>query len=191
MRAPEAVDYAVASAAPCSTAGCDTIGTMKRLAFAFAFALIPGFVTISIVSPESARAQSAAAPARQPKLPVVQIRAGIHLIRAERADTARTRAIGLMGRDALGPNEGMLFVFEQPAMHCFWMRNTPLPLSIAFVDDAGRIVDIAKMAPHSDESHCPSRAVRFALEMEAGWFARHGILPGTRLVQPSVFPAQR
>ena len=127
----------------------------------------------------------------QPKLPTVRIDAGIHVIRAEVADSDRTRAIGLMGRESLGPNEGMLFVFEHKAVHCFWMRNTPLPLSIAFVDDDGSIVDIAQMAPRSDDSHCPHRPVRFALEMEQGWFAKRGLRAGARLTSPSVFAAQR
>lgn len=156
---------------------------MRRIALAFAFAVsLPGPLSWT-----PAGAQSFP----QPKLPVVRLQAGIHVIRAELADTGRAREIGLMGREALGPNEGMLFVFEHDAVHCFWMRNTPLPLSIAFLDDDGRIVDIAQMAPRSDDSHCPSRAVRFALEMEQGWFARRGIEPGARLLQPSVFPGQR
>lgn len=127
----------------------------------------------------------------QPRLPVVRIQAGIHVIKAERAATPREREIGLMGRERLGPNEGMLFVFETRGMHCFWMRNTPLPLSIAFLDDDGRIVHIAQMAPHSERSHCPVKPVRFALEMEQGWFARHGLATGARLMQPELFPGPR
>jgi len=159
---------------------------MRRIAFALALTLA---CTLPLLGAEPAHAQADRFP--QPTLPVVRLQAGMHVIRAEVADTDRTRAIGLMGRESLGPNEGMLFVFDREAVHCFWMRNTPLPLSIAFLDDDGRIVDIAQMAPRSDDSHCPSRAVRFALEMEQGWFARHGIAPGARLVQPSVFPGQR
>ncbi|HEY0878541.1 MAG TPA: DUF192 domain-containing protein [Zeimonas sp.] len=163
---------------------------MRRIPFARALAL--AFAGVALFAPqEHAIAQDDAARFPQPKLPVIRIQAGIHVIRAELADTGRTREIGLMGRESLGPNEGMLFVFERPAVHCFWMRNTPLPLSVAFIDDDGHVVDLAKMPPRSDDSHCPSRAVRFALEMEQGWFARHGIAVGARLLQPSVFPGQR
>lgn len=139
------------------------------------------------------RVEAQADPMRhpQPKLPAVRIEAGMHVIRAELADTARTRAIGLMGRESLGPNEGMLFVFEDKGVHCFWMRNTPLPLSIAFIGDDGRIVDIARMAPFSEQSHCPPMPVRYALEMEQGWFAKRGLRPGVRLKQPALFEAKR
>jgi uncharacterized membrane protein (UPF0127 family) len=163
--------------------------TLGRAALAFALALASA--STAQLPEARADAQPHAASFPQSRLPVVRLQAGIHVISAELAETDRARELGLMGRETLGPNEGMLFVFERKAVHCFWMRNTPLPLSIAFLDDDGRIVDIARMAPHSDDSHCPSRAVRFALEMEQGWFARHGIAPGARLVQPSVFPAQR
>lgn len=162
---------------------------MRRITCAFALALACATLAVGPHAPAAAQAGAARAP--QPKLPVVRLQAGIHVIQAEVADTPRTREIGLMGREALGPNEGMLFVFDGKAVHCFWMRNTPLPLSIAFLDDDGRIVDIAQMEPRSDDSHCPSRAVRFALEMEQGWFTRRGIARGARLVQPSVFPGQR
>ncbi|MCD6680372.1 MAG: DUF192 domain-containing protein [Burkholderiaceae bacterium] len=160
---------------------------MRRIACSLALAC----ATLGPPAIPSVHAQSSAEAVPQPTLPIVRLQAGIHIIRAELANNDRTRAIGLMGRRALGPNEGMLFVFERKAVHCFWMRNTPLPLSIAFLDDDGRIVDIAQMAPRSDDSHCPSREVRFALEMEQGWFARHGLAPGARLVQPSIFPGQR
>lgn len=127
----------------------------------------------------------------QPMLPVVRLQAGMHIVKAERADTPRARSVGLMWRERLGPNEGMLFVFEDKALHCFWMRNTLVPLSIAFLDDDGRIANIENMSPRSDESHCPSRPVRFALEMQQGWFAQRGLAAGAQLLQPQVFPAQR
>lgn len=126
----------------------------------------------------------------QPRLPVVTLQAGMHLIHAEVASTVATRAAGLMMREHLGPNEGMLFVFQQKERQCFWMRNTPLALSIAFLDDSGRIVNIEDMAPRSDESHCSAAPVRFALEMEKGWFARRALASGSRILNPEVFPAQ-
>jgi len=123
----------------------------------------------------------------QPVLPMVTLQAGIHLVKAEVADDERKRAIGLMFRESLAPNHGMLFVFREKAGHCFWMRNTLIPLSIAFLDDDGTIVNIEDMAPRSEDSHCPKRPVRFALEMEQGWFGKRGLAPGAKLAAPQVF----
>ena len=114
-------------------------------------------------------------------LPVVQLNAGMHLIHAELAADFGTRMQGLMFRKSLGSNAGMLFVFDEAAGHCMWMKNTLIPLSVAFIDDAGAIVNIADMEPHSEQSHCAAKPVRYALEMERGWFAKRGIKPGSRL----------
>ncbi|MEX2239600.1 MAG: DUF192 domain-containing protein [Burkholderiales bacterium] len=122
-----------------------------------------------------------AAAAQQPPLPTVQLGAGMHLIRAEVADRDASRAMGLMHRTALAPNGGMLFVFENDAVHCMWMKNTPLPLSVAFIDAGGAIINIADMQPRTEVSHCAARPARFALEMAQGWFAERGIRAGTRL----------
>jgi uncharacterized protein len=124
-----------------------------------------------------------------PRLPEVRIQAGIHVIKAEVAADPATRARGLMMRERLGPNEGMLFVFREPGSHCFWMRNTLVPLSVAFVEDDGTIVNIADMEALSEASHCPAKPVRYALEMERGWFAKRGIGPGARLAEPRLFGA--
>ena len=78
----------------------------------------------------------------------------------------------MMFREKTAPNHGMLFVFDDKAQQCFWMRNTPLPLSIAFIDEDGTILQIDDMAPKSEALHCSQRPVRYALEMEQGWFAR-------------------
>jgi uncharacterized membrane protein (UPF0127 family) len=144
--------------------------------------------TTAVLAPVAAPAQGPAdRPAPNPTLPIVEIRAGLHVVRAEVAADGPTRMRGLMMRERLGPNEGMLFVFEQKAGHCFWMRNTLIPLSIAFVEDDGTIVNIADMQPHSEQSHCPVRPVRYALEMEQGWFARKGLKPGSVLSQARLF----
>jgi uncharacterized membrane protein (UPF0127 family) len=111
----------------------------------------------------------------------------MHIIRAEVAADPGSRATGLMFRQSLGPNQGMLFVFGERAMHCFWMRNTLIPLSIAFLDDSGRIVNIADMAPQTEDSHCPAAPVRYALEMEKGWFERRGIAAGSQLANRQFF----
>jgi hypothetical protein len=122
-----------------------------------------------------------AAPALAQQLPVVQLKAGMHLIRAEVAADFSSRAQGLMHRKSLGPNAGMLFVFDGPAIHCMWMKNTYIPLSVAFLDEKREITNIADMQPHSEESHCASRPALYALEMTRGWFAQRGIKPGTKL----------
>ena len=129
-------------------------------------------------------------PVPQPRLPMVELTAGMHLIRAELAEDPGTRARGLMMRERLGNNEGMLFVFPEKAGHCFWMRNTLIALSIAFLDDDGTIVNIADMNPRSEQSHCPAKPIRFALEMERGWFATRGLSAGMKLSAPRVFRIQ-
>jgi uncharacterized protein len=117
----------------------------------------------------------------QPKLPTIALNAGIHLIQAELAQSPEERMIGLMFRSSMPVNDGMLFAFERAGVQCFWMKNTLLPLSAAFVADDGRIVNIEDMQPQSEDSHCSAKPVRFVLEMNQGWFARRGIKPGSRL----------
>ena len=131
----------------------------------------------------------AQAQAQERGLPRTTLQAGMHLIRAEVAGDVDSRARGLMFRERLGPNEGMLFVFEQPSTQCFWMRNTLVPLTIAFLADDGRIVNTADMEPKSEASHCSSEGVRYALEMERGWFAKRGLNRGDRISAPSYFKA--
>jgi uncharacterized protein len=111
----------------------------------------------------------------------IELGAGMHLIRAEVADRDATRALGLMHRKSLPPNGGMLFVFDEDAIHCMWMKNTLIPLSVAFIDVRGAIINIADMQPHSEQSHCASRPARYALEMTQGWFAQRGVRAGTHL----------
>ncbi|KPK06747.1 MAG: hypothetical protein AMJ64_08405 [Betaproteobacteria bacterium SG8_39] len=121
---------------------------------------------------------AAALPARA-QLPRVELGAGMHLIQAELAADDPSRMRGLMFRKSLGPNEGMLFVFEEATTHCMWMKNTLIPLSVAFLDEAARVINIADMTPHSEESHCATRPARYALEMTRGWFAARGVGPGS------------
>ena len=115
------------------------------------------------------------------KLAQVRLNAGIHNINAELASTPQQREIGLMFRTAMPANDGMLFAFEQPAQQCFWMRNTLIPLSVAFIGDDGSVVNIDDMKPQTLDSHCSAKPVRFVLEMNEGWFAKRGIKVGSRL----------
>jgi uncharacterized protein len=115
------------------------------------------------------------------KLAQVRINAGIHNINAELASTPQQREIGLMFRPSMPTNDGMLFVFEQPAQQCFWMRNTLIPLSVAFLADDGSIVNIDDMKPQTLDAHCSEKPVRFVLEMNQGWFLKRGLKPGSKL----------
>lgn len=117
----------------------------------------------------------------QTDLPRVRLSAGMHQIDAQLARTMDQRATGLMWRKEMPQHEGMLFVFEQPFRQCFWMKNTLLPLSAAFLDDDGTIVNIADMKPRSEESHCSDKPVRYVLEMNQGWFAKRGLKAGAKL----------
>lgn len=112
------------------------------------------------------------------RMPVVELEAGGQRIDAELARTEPERERGLMHRTVMPENHGMLFVFEQPAQYCFWMRNTLIPLTVAFLDEDGKVADLADMEPRDERSHCPSRPVRHALEMNQGWFDAHGVKVG-------------
>jgi uncharacterized membrane protein (UPF0127 family) len=114
-------------------------------------------------------------------LPTTTLQAGMHVIRAQVAQTPEQRSTGLMHRKEMPANDGMLFVFEVSGQQCFWMKNTLLPLSIAFVADDGRIVNIEEMKPQTLNSHCSKEPVRYVLEMNQGWFAKRAIKPGFKL----------
>jgi uncharacterized membrane protein (UPF0127 family) len=116
--------------------------------------------------------------AQQPPLPATALTAGIFVIQAEVAGTPAARSQGLMRRKAMGQGAGMVFLFDESARHCMWMKNTLLPLSVAFIDERGQIVNIADMQPLDETSHCASRPARFALEMNQGWFKKRGIAAG-------------
>jgi uncharacterized membrane protein (UPF0127 family) len=114
-------------------------------------------------------------------LPRVKLQAGMHQMDVQVAYTPEQRQIGLMFRAEMPQHEGMLFVFEQATEQCFWMKNTPLPLTAAFVADDGTIVNLADMKPHTTDSHCSAKPVRFVLEMNQGWFAKRAVRAGFRL----------
>ena len=117
----------------------------------------------------------------QPRLQTISLTAGMHVIKAELAVSPSQQATGMMFRREMPGNEGMLFVNDDTATRCFWMRNTLVPLTIAFIADDGTIVNLADMAPQSDKSHCSAQPVRYALEMSRGWFAKRGLKAGFKL----------
>lgn len=127
---------------------------------------------------------TAAQQAPQLNLQRIKLNAGMHVIDAQVALAPQERQIGLMLRKDMPQHEGMLFVFEQVSEQCFWMKNTLLPLTAAFVADDGTIVNMADMKPETTDSHCSAKPVRYVLEMNKGWFAKKGIKPGSKLAGP-------
>ena len=117
----------------------------------------------------------------QPKLPTTPLTIGMYIIHAELAVTPDQQETGMMFRRTMGDSDGMLFVDDHRSVRCFWMHNTLLPLSIAFIADDGRIVNLADMAPQTDATHCSTQPVRYALEVPLGWFAKRGFKAGDRL----------
>ncbi|MBH1957883.1 MAG: DUF192 domain-containing protein [Burkholderiales bacterium] len=155
------------------------LGSASRLGLAivaFAALLLPGWAS--------------AQQAPQLNLQHVKLNAGMYVIDAQVALTPEQRQTGLMLRKDMPQHEGMLFVFEQASEQCFWMKNTLLPLTAAFVADDGTIVNMADMKPETTDSHCSAKPVRYVLEMNKGWFTKKGIKPGNKLSGP-VFEAQR
>ena len=140
----------------------------------------------AFVATSSAQAQDSP----QLNLERVKLTAGMHSIDAQLAATSEQRQVGLMFRKDMPQHEGMIFVFEQASQQCFWMKNTLLPLSAAFVADDGTIVNIEDMKPQTLDSHCSAKPVRYVLEMNKGWFAKKGIKAGSKLQGP-IFQAQK
>lgn len=119
--------------------------------------------------------------AAQQRFQTIPLTAGINLIQAEVAADDAQRQQGLMFREKMGTNEGMVFLFEAPAQVCMWMKNTLIPLSVAFIDSQGKIVNIEDMQPQTMNSHCAKRPARYALEMNLGWFKSKNLKPGTKI----------
>jgi len=115
------------------------------------------------------------------KLPSIKLSTGMHVLQVEVAQSSEEHSIGLMFRKTMPTNDGMLFIFERPTQQCFWMKNTLLPLSVAFIADDGAIVNIEDMKPQTLDSHCSTKPVRFVLEMNDGWFAKRGVKPGSKI----------
>ena len=149
---------------------CPPRRSSRRARAAVGVALLLGAATLAL-------AQDSA----QLALQRVELTAGMHRIDAQVAQTPQERQVGLMYRQEMPPQEGMLFVFEQAAVQCFWMKNPLLPLTAAFVADDGTIVNLADMQPQTSDSHCSTRPVRYVLEMNQGWFAKKGLKAGFKL----------
>lgn len=145
---------------------------MKRPFLSLSFALSAAFLLVAGVHAQQVP---------QPTLPIAPLSAGIYVIQAEVASTPMQQQIGLMGRTELSSNGGMLFIFDAVSTHCMWMRNTLLPLSVAFIDEGGVITNIEDMAPKTENTHCAVKPARYALEMSKGWFAKRGIKAGAAI----------
>jgi len=117
----------------------------------------------------------------QTALPRTALSVGMYRIDAQVATTKEQHATGLMFRTEMPQQEGMLFVFEQATQQCFWMKNTLIPLSVAFVADDGTLVNLDEMKAQTLNAHCSEKPVRYVLEMNAGWFSKKGIKPGIKL----------
>ena len=142
----------------------------RRVAFAVWLTVVALVIAGAVLAPESVHASAA--------LPVAPLTIGKHKVSAEIVVTPEQRAVGLMNRFSLKPDHGMLFVFERPEPLGFWMKNTFIALSIAFIAADGRIVNIEDMRPQSEETHWSKGPALYALEMRKGWFAERGIGPG-------------
>ncbi len=117
----------------------------------------------------------------EPKMRMTTLKVGGRNIQVEVASTAAEQERGLMYRKSLAADGGMLFDFQGPAKTCMWMKDTYIPLSVAFIDAKGKVVNIEEMKPKTTTSHCSKDWIRYALEMNAKWFSRHGVKPGSRV----------
>jgi uncharacterized membrane protein (UPF0127 family) len=144
--------------------------------------IVPLAISIAIAAPGWAQ---------QPQLPLFELSAGMHRIEAEVAATPESRQTGMMLRISMPAHRGMLFVFPEVAKHCMWMRNTLVPLSVAFLDDKGQIINVEDMQPKTEDNHCAGRPARYALEMNLGWFRSRGVGPGFSINGVNKVPAGR
>ena len=144
------------------------------------------FVAALLAAVQPLQAQDAP----QMNLQRLKLLAGMHQIDVQVASNSEQRQIGLMFRKEMPQHEGMIFVFEEPTKQCFWMKNTLLPLTAAFVADDGTIVNLEDMKPQTENPHCSIKPVRYVLEMNKGWFAKKGIKAGSKL-GGTLFQAQR
>ena len=115
-------------------------------------------------------------------LPVIRLSSGSGSLDVEVASNKAERSLGLMNRPSMPESRGMLFVYPAPAYFCMWMKNTKMPLSVAFIDAQGRVINIEDMAPQTETNHCTQRNATYALEANRGWFAKHGVVAGSQII---------
>jgi hypothetical protein len=124
---------------------------------------------------------AAASAAAQERLRTATIKIGPHPLRVEIAATDPQRSLGLMHREKLGHDDGMLFIFDEPAYHSMWMKNTLIPLSVAYLDAQGTILNILDMEPHDVSSHMSAGPSIYAIETNKGWFEAKKVKPGVKV----------
>lgn len=157
-------------------------GRLRPVFFAaLSFALLTPIGFVQNAHAELSSSERQALLAQAPKLERIELDLNGHAIEVEVADKEHTRSIGLMYRTEMPNNQGMLFVFDYPHRPCFWMKNTYIPLSIAFITEQGEIASIHHMDPHSTNTHCPTQPVLYALEMNQGWFENQKITVGDKI----------
>ncbi|MFZ9616277.1 MAG: DUF192 domain-containing protein [Fluviibacter sp.] len=120
--------------------------------------------------------------AQAANLPVIRLSAGTGNLEVEVASNKAQRSLGLMNRASMPESRGMLFVYPAPAYFCMWMKNTKIPLSVAFIDAQGQVINIEDMAPQTETNHCTQRNATYALEANRGWFAKHGVVAGSQII---------
>ena len=149
--------------------------SMKRIVTTTAFSLL---TLVAAALPQPGMADTGSLQASRFGFPLTKLQVGMHVIEAEVAATQAARMQGLMYRQDMGTGQGMAFVFDGNSQQCMWMRNTLLPLSVAFLDANGRIINIEDMTPQTEDNHCSSKPAKYALEMNQGWFAKRGVRAG-------------
>jgi uncharacterized membrane protein (UPF0127 family) len=166
----------LSSLSPRSVSSLDLSRLIRRVLVVPAMALAVPLISLG------AHAQQMPPGAKQPgDFPHTKLTAGMFVIDAAIASSDADREQGLMYRTKLAANEGMLFVFNERAVHCFWMKNTLIPLSIAFIREDGTVTDIDEMQAETENNHCPRNNGVYALEMSKGWFTAKGIKPGAKI----------
>ncbi|RZL08630.1 MAG: DUF192 domain-containing protein [Rubrivivax sp.] len=155
-------------------------------------ALSSALLAASLLGSPALQAQPTASPAApvQKLATITTLSAGMYNIKAEVAQTPQEHQIGLMSRTSMGANEGMIFVFPRAVQQCFWMKNTLIPLSIAFLEDDGTVVNLDEMQANTESPHCSAKPVRYVLEMNKGWFNKHSVKPGDKIRGPLFSPAR-
>jgi len=146
---------------------------MRDIRFDLAFA--PLVLAFAFLSPAAAQEKIAA------PLKTLSVRIGAHALKVEVADNDATRSRGLMFRDKMGKNDGMLFIFPELGYHSMWMMNTNIPLSVAFIGQDGKILNILDMEPRTQDTHSAAGPARYAIETNKGWFAEKKIKPGDQV----------